>query len=108
MARLTIVQHKRLRGLVLELLDQNHKDQGSRYDDVGLWSLVQDMGQRDVSLNDLVTALQDLKMRGYLKYSESIPNKRTLDRVITEIEIMPAGRGQVEKTAPADPAVTIL
>lgn len=107
MSRLPIAQIKRLRGLILELVYNGHRMQESRLDDLSLWGLVQDLGYSDVSKNDVVTLLQDLRDRKYLAYLQKRDTRTGLVE-IKEIEITPTGRDLVEKSAAEDPAVVLL
>jgi hypothetical protein len=100
-----VAKSKRLRGVVLEMLQTNHDKQQSRYDSSMLWSaLVRGLGF-DASENDVITILQDLKGRGYIQYDE-IRNQRLGIYYIVRIELCPKGRDLLEGTI-TDPAVEI-
>lgn len=103
---LNVSQTKRLRGKILELVLDGHRKQLSRYDDVSLWSMLRDLGWKDLSLNELLTACQDLKARGYLTFHFD-KNKRTGEVILTQIEIQPIGVDLFEGTR-EDPAVTLI
>jgi hypothetical protein len=59
----------------------------------------------DVSEDEFITVLQDLKERGYLSFQrdEELYRKKR-KTMIGEIQVLPAGRDLVEKTR-VDPAV---
>lgn len=97
---------KRWRGLILEVVYNGHRHQRSRMDSVGLWGMLQDLGQNP-SLNDVITMLQQLRDRRYLHFDEE-RNKYTNEISITKIQITPAGCDLVEGLVKDDPAVRIL
>lgn len=100
------VEHvKRIRGVILELVNEGHQSQSSRLNDVMVWALLQKM-LYDVGQNDVVTILQDLQERGYLKFKEEKDRRTNVVR-ISLIQITPEGRDLLEGTEP-DPAVTVL
>jgi hypothetical protein len=100
-----IAKSKRLRGVILELLQTNHDQQRSRFDSTMLWSaLVRGLGF-DASENDVMTVLQDLHGRGYVTYTE-IKNARKGEYHIVQIELQPRGRDLLEGTI-TDPAVEV-
>jgi len=100
-----IAKSKRLRGMILELLQTNHDEQKSRFDSSMLWSaLVRGLGF-DASENDVITMLQDLRGRSYVDYRE-IKNLRAGEYRIVQIELCPKGRDLLEGTI-ADPAVEV-
>jgi hypothetical protein len=100
-----IAKSKRMRGMILELLQTNHDQQRSRFDSSMLWSaLVRGLGF-DASLNDVLTVLQDLCDRGYVKYTE-IRNVKLGEYRIVQIELTPKGRDLLEGTI-TDPAVDV-
>jgi hypothetical protein len=96
---------KRLRGLILELVNEGHQEQRSRYSDVVMWGVLQRL-KHDVSQNELITVLQDLKERGYLSFFQE-KDRRTGVVRISQIQITPAGRDLLEGTD-SDPAVHVL
>ena len=96
---------KRLRGQILELLDENHSQQRSRFTDVVLWGVLQRL-KYDVSQNEVLTLLEDLHDRGYVKYS-SVKNAQSGVRRLSQIEITPDGRDVLEGTR-QDDAVHVL
>src|SRR5260370_9432333 len=98
-----IAKSKRLRGVILELLQTNHDEQKTRFDSSMLWSaLVRSLGF-DASENDVITTLQDLRGRSYVSYTE-IKNLRRGEYRIVQIELCPKGRDLLEGTI-TDPAV---
>ncbi len=100
-----VAKSKRMRGMILELLQTNHDQQRSRFDSSMLWSaLVRGLGF-DASENDVMTVLQDLNGRSYIRYTE-IKNPRQGVYRIVQIELMPKGRDLLEGTI-SDPAVEV-
>lgn len=89
-------QMKRLRGMLIELVNGRHVAQQSRADHVMLWHMARDLGC-DVGENDVVTALQDLFDRGYVRYTEDKDRKTNSVR-ITLVQLTPAGRDLLEGT----------
>jgi hypothetical protein len=102
---LTIEVTKRLRGEILEIVDEGHRRQEQRLNHLVLWGVLQRM-QYDVSQNDVITVLQDLKDRGYLSLFQD-KNPRTGIVRISQIQITPAGRDVLEGTK-VDYAVHVL
>jgi hypothetical protein len=101
------VEHvKRIRGLILELVNEGHQAQSPRLSDVMMWALLQRLNH-EVSQNDVITVLQDLGDRGYLKFVQE-KNRRTGIVTISQIQITPEGRDQLEGNDPPDPALHIL
>ncbi|MBZ5533085.1 MAG: hypothetical protein LAO20_16770 [Acidobacteriia bacterium] len=96
---------KRLRGTILELVNEGHEKQRSRMDHVVLWGVLRKM-LFDVGQNDVLTILQDLKERGYLVFQEE-RNRKTNDLRISQIMITPDGRDLLEGSED-DPAVHVL
>jgi hypothetical protein len=100
-----VAKAKRMRGMILELLQTNHDQQRTRFDSSMLWSaLVRGLGF-DASENDVITTLQDLRGRGYVAYTE-IKNVRKGEYRIVQIELCPHGRDLLEGTI-TDPAVEV-
>ena len=92
-----VAKAKRMRGMILELLQTNHDQQGSRFDSSMLWhALVCGLGF-DASENDVLTTLQDLHDRGYVDYRE-IRNLKKGEYRIVQIELKPKGRDLLEET----------
>jgi hypothetical protein len=58
---MTPEQTKRLRGAILEVLNDNHRAQKPRLDLSVIWAVLQKLGHNDLFKNDLVTVLQDLR-----------------------------------------------
>jgi hypothetical protein len=102
---LAVETRKRLRGEILELVDEGHQEQRSRFTDVILWGVLQRL-KYDVSQNDVITVLQDLKDRSYLTFEQD-KDRRTGVVRISQIQITPRGRDLLEGTA-MDAAVHIL
>lgn len=97
---------KRWRGVVLELVYQGHCTQQSRLDDLALWGLMRDLSH-DVSRNDVITVLQQLETRGYLKFKQN-KDATTGHTDVREIQITAQGTDLVEKISSPDAAVTLL
>jgi hypothetical protein len=88
---------KRLRGRILLLLCTNHDDQESRLDSSALWSVLFNRMRFDVSRDQVLTCLQDLKGRGYIDFIQ----QRDYDKgktYIVMIELCPKGRDLLEGT----------
>src|SRR5579884_814060 len=96
-------QIKRLRGAIVEVLYTRHQAQQSRVDHVALWHILRDLGC-DVGEYDVITQLQDLSDRGYVKYNEQ-KDRRTNRTDITLIQLTSRGRDLREETI-EDAAVT--
>ena len=95
---------RQLRAAVLQIIYSNQQNQRSRLRFTPLYGAITRLGF-DVSINVLVTVLQDLKERGYIKYTrDEDAYRESRKTVISEIQILPEGRDVVEKTT-ADPAV---
>lgn len=94
---------RRLRGQILTLLRVRHNQQRSRMDDVALTHALQSLAFT-VSINDVVTLLQDLGDRGYVRF---LPRHSDMTRrvYLEKIELTAAGRDQVEENRPTDPAL---
>ncbi|HZU33724.1 MAG TPA: hypothetical protein VFB79_21600 [Candidatus Angelobacter sp.] len=97
---------RRLRGEILELVCEGHDQQHSRFTDAILWGVLQRL-KYDCSQNDVITHLQDLQGRGYLKFEQEKQGRTSKVR-ISLIEITPRGRDLVEGNIPEDPGVLIL
>ncbi len=85
---------RQLRATILRTVYDNHRQQQSRLRLV----LLEGMLERlffEVSRNDLVTVLQDLKERGYLRFTEK-KDPWTHKIEIGEMQITPEGRDLVE------------
>ena len=92
-----VAKSRRLRAVVLEMLQTNHDQQKSRLDSSAVWSgLVRGLGF-DVSENEVITVLQDLQGRGYIQYEE-IRNQRQGLYYIVRIQLAPRGRDLLEGT----------
>lgn len=104
MSEMQTNQVKRYRGVVLQFVYTNHREQLARMDDVALWGLMLDMGY-GVGQNNVLTLLQDLSDRGYLSFNEKL-NRVTGRTEISKIQITPGGRDLVERTR-EDAAVLI-
>jgi transcription initiation factor IIE alpha subunit len=97
-------QKRRLRGVVLKLIYENHEAQQHRLDDVTLTGVLERL-QFDVYVNLVREILQDLKERKFISY-DSEKNRTTGTHAIRKIQITPCGRDIIEKTT-ADPAVEV-
>lgn len=95
---------RRMRGVILKLIAQNHERQGSRLDDITLTGVLERL-QFDVYVDLVRTVLQDLHDRGHLAF-KSDRNRRTGENFIRQIEITPLGRDIVEGTT-SDPAIDL-
>jgi hypothetical protein len=95
-------QNKRLRGVVIEVVYGRHTAQLSRADHIMLWHAMRDLGC-DVGENDVVTTLQDLDDRGYVRF-EQRKNRWTNRAEISLIQLTPRGRDLAEQTI-SDPAI---
>lgn len=102
MAMPDAAQHKRTRGVIIELLYGRHTAQQPRADHVALWRMLRDLGC-DVGENDVLTNLQDLSDRGYVVYEQK-KNRYTNRAEISLIQLTSKGRDLFEQTI-ADPAV---
>ncbi len=100
-----IMQDKRrLRGMILKLLYQNHEAQRTRLDDVTLAGVLERL-QFDVYVNLIREILQDLKDRGLVSF-ETQRDKVSGYFAIRQIQITPSGRDIIEKTS-INPAVDV-
>jgi hypothetical protein len=84
---------RQLRGLILTLVYVNHRRQGARLTSTVIRGTLSREGYQ-FSRNDVLSMLQDLKDRDYLRYSQM---KDTDERIfIFAIEITAAGRDLVD------------
>ena len=97
-------QKRRLRGVVLKLIYENHEAQKHRLDDTTLTGVLRRL-QYDVYGNLIREILQDLRDRGLVSF-EGQRDKMTGSRTIRMIQITPAGRDIIEKTS-TNPAVEV-
>jgi hypothetical protein len=95
---------KRLRGQILELVSENHQAQRTRLELITLWGVLVRLGF-DVGRDDVITLLQDLREREYLRF-DSAKDKWSNRVEISKIEITPAGRDLLEGTS-VDKAVLL-
>lgn len=93
---------KTLRAAILGLVYDNQRRRFSRLGLVQLGGALEKLFY-DLSLDDLITVLEDLKERGYIDFDRS-KDQRTWHVQVEKIRILPAGRDLVEKTT-SDPAV---
>lgn len=91
-----VVVNKRTRGAIIEVLYSRHAAQQHRVDHIALWRILRDLGC-DVGENDVLTQLQDLNDRGYLKYVED-KNRKTNQVNISMIQLTSNGRDLCEGT----------
>jgi DNA-binding PadR family transcriptional regulator len=90
-----IERTRRLKGAILELVCENHDQQGARYELISLWGVMERL-RYDVGRNEVATALQDLKDRGYLTFVQS-KDDDTKRVNIDQIQITPKGRDLVNR-----------
>jgi len=88
---------RNLRGVLLQMVYDNHREQKPAPSVVVLCGALERLGWADLSLNQLVTVLQDLKQRGYLSFTEN-RDRRSGRLDLVGIAITPAGRDLVEGT----------
>jgi hypothetical protein len=96
--------NRRIRGKILTVVYENQERQGTRFDHVHLHAFFERL-HFDLSENELITLLQDLRERGYLIFDE-VKDRRTHEVSIFRIQITPGGRDIVEEIE-ADKAVSI-
>jgi len=94
---------RNLRGVLLQMIYDNHKDQKMAPSVVVLCGALERLGWADLSLNQVAAVLQDLKERGYLSFTEN-RDRRTGRLDLVHIAITPTGRDLVEGTR-TDPGV---
>ena len=97
-------QKRRLRGVVLELLQQNHERQRPRHSDYTLMAAM-DRLSYEIYLDLVRELLQDLADRGYVKLDE-LRNEKTGEVSMRRIQITPLGKNLVEGIA-KDQAVLV-
>ncbi len=95
---------RRLRGVVLKLVYENHEAQKHRLDDVTLTGVLERL-QFDVYVNLIREILQDLKERGLVSYDAQY-DRITGSTAIRKIQITPGGRDIIERTS-SNPAVEV-
>ena len=95
---------RRLRGVILKLIAQNHEKQEHRLDDITLTGVLERL-QYDVYVDLVRTTLQDLEERGLLDFAQD-RNRKTGEIFIRKIQILPKGRDLVEATI-TDPAIDV-
>jgi hypothetical protein len=99
---------RQMRGDILKLLKGRHDSQMSRMDDVALTHALQSLAYQRIGVFIIVTMLQDMRDRGFVRYSET--RDWSTGRVrLEKIELTSAGRDQVEHTpgVKRDPAVEL-
>ncbi len=105
MNEMTPALSRRMRGQILMLLRARHNSQQTRFDDVGLTHALRALACT-VSIQDVVTLLQDLADRKYVRYRQT--RDSYTGRVYLErIELTSAGRDQAEENVATDPAVEL-
>ncbi len=97
-------QKRRLRGVVLKLIYENHESQKHRLDDVTLTGVLERL-QFDVYVNLVREILQDLQERRLINFDLE-RNRVTGTSAIRQIQITPGGRDIIEKTS-SNPAVEV-
>jgi hypothetical protein len=96
---------KRFRGDVLNVLAARHLTQRSRMDDVQICLALQSLSWQ-CEMNDVVTILQDMQGRGWVKFKDR--RSQVTRRVeLFEVEICPEGQDLVDDTT-RHPAVSFL
>jgi hypothetical protein len=95
---------RRLRGVILKLIAQNHEKQQHRLDDITLTGVLERL-QYDVYVDLVRATLQDLEERGMLEFAQD-RNRKTGETFIRQIQILPKGRDLVEGTI-SDPAIDV-
>lgn len=99
------VRARRLRGVILKLIRINQKNRVPRMDDIDLWGNLRDL-QHDVGINEVRTALNDLKDSSYIDYKE-LRDDDTNAVSYHKIRIEPAGVKLVEGIS-TDPSVEVV
>lgn len=95
---------RRLRGMILRLVYENHEKQNHRLDDVTLTGVLERL-QFDVYVNLVREVLQDLEERKLINFEQQ-RDRYTGKTAIRKIQILPAGRDVIEGTT-SDPAVDV-
>lgn len=95
-----------LRGNILKLLCTRHNLQAPRMDDTALTAALQGLGYGDLLTPDVVTMLQDLRDRGYVRYEER-RDFRTRRLSLSKVELTAMGRDVVEGSVAEPPAVVL-
>lgn len=95
---------KRVRGKILVVVYENQERQETRFDHVHLWSFFERM-HFDLSENELITLLQDLRERRCVEFEE-VKDRRTGEVSIFRIQITPRGRDIVDGNE-EDKAITV-
>lgn len=93
-----------MRGDILKLLKGRHDAQQSRMDDVALTHALQSLAYERINVFIVVTMLQDMKDRGFVRYEQRRDHMTGRIR-LEKIELTSAGRDQVEENVKRDPAV---
>jgi hypothetical protein len=99
---------RQMRGDILKLLKGRHDSQMSRMDDIALTHALQSLAYQRIGVFTIVTLLQDMRDRGFVRYEES-RDWNTGRVYLVKIELTAAGRDQVERTpgVKRDPAVAL-
>ncbi len=101
--RLGAIEARQLRGLILTLVYVNQRRQGNRLTSTVIRGTLQREGYQ-FSRNDVLTILQDLKDRDYLRYSQMRDDDERL--FIFNIEITAIGRDLIDGYIPDDTVQT--
>ena len=96
MSEWTQTRKARFRGEVLVLLSGHHLAQKSRMDDTAVCRTMQSLAW-DVEIKDVVTILQDMQGRNWVKF-ESCRDRSALRVYLHTIEICPDGQDLVDET----------
>jgi len=87
---------RRLRGVILKLVYENHEKQRHRLDDLTLHGVLERL-HYDLSRNEVRTLVQDLGERDCLKCIEE-RDKDSGKVSLRQIQILPRGRDLIEKS----------
>lgn len=105
LTRESAATRRRLRGVILENIQINHERQRTRFADVSLMDVLDDLSYK-VYLDLVRELLQDLESRGLVTFKEH-KHPRTGESMISEIEITARGKDLLEGKY-KDPSVNVL
>lgn len=88
---------RNLRGVLLQMVYDNQNEQKTAPSVVVLCGALERLGYGDISINQLIAVLQDLKERTYLDFTRN-RDRRSGKVDLVGIAITPAGRDLVEGT----------
>jgi hypothetical protein len=95
---------RKLRREILRILSTTHAQQKSRLDDLAICHLLRQIAW-DVDMNDIVTILQDMCGRGWVKYRQ-LRNVYMRRVQLLEVEILPLGQDVYDQVV-SDPAMEV-